>query len=349
MEHLDKKFFYDLSFEELETFFIQADLPKYRAKQVWLFVYKQGISDFNSMTNLPLSLRQLLSETFILERLKIEKVSTSEDKTKKILVRCLDGNTFEAVIIPEKDYFTVCVSSQIGCNMGCKFCCTGSQKMIRNISTGEIVMQFLLAKDLIQDWKKNVKKLKNIVFMGMGEPLLNLDNVTKAIKILTSTDGLEISRHHITISTCGIVPNIKKCAKELKVNLALSLHAIDDESRSSLMPINKKFPLKEVLKACREYSLLTKTKITFEYILIDGVNDSEQDAKKLVSLISGINSKINLIPFNPWEGCSFMTSRENRISKFSNVLKQKGYDILIRRSKGGDVDAACGQLKMRNL
>ena len=349
MEHLDKKFFYDLTLEDLETFFLDAKLPKYRAKQIWLYVYKQGIVDFNLMTNLSLTLRKFLTDTFILERLDIKKISTSEDKTKKILIKCLDGNTFEAVIIPEKDYFTVCVSSQIGCNMGCKFCCTGSQKMIRNLSAGEIVMQFLLAKDLIQDWSKDIKKLKNIVFMGMGEPLLNFDNVAKAIKILTSSDGLEISRRHITVSTCGIVPNIKKCAKDLKVNLALSLHAVDDDSRSTLMPINKKFPIKEVLKACREYSILTKTKITFEYILIDGVNDSEKDAKKLVSIISGINAKINLIPFNAWEGCSFSQSKESQISKFSNVLKQKGYEILIRRSKGGDVDAACGQLKMRNL
>jgi len=349
VEHLDKKFFYDLTLEDLETFFLDAELPKYRAKQIWLYVYKQGIVDFNLMTNLSLTLRKFLTDTFILERLDIKNISTSEDKTKKILIKCLDGNTFEAVIIPEKDYFTVCVSSQIGCNMGCKFCCTGSQKMIRNLSAGEIVMQFLLAKDLIQDWSKDIKKLKNIVFMGMGEPLLNFDNVAKAIKILTSSDGLEISRRHITVSTCGIVPNIKKCAKDLKVNLALSLHAVDDDSRSTLMPINKKFPIKEVLKACREYSILTKTKITFEYILINGVNDSEKDAKKLVSIISGINAKINLIPFNAWEGCSFSQSKESQISKFSNVLKQKGYEILIRRSKGGDVDAACGQLKMRNL
>lgn len=348
MAYLERKFFYDLSFEELEAFFIKAGSQKYRAKQIWLYVYKQGISDFNLMTNLPLMLRKLLSETFILSRFEVEKIHTSEDKTKKILVRCLDGNTFEAVIIPEKDYFTICVSSQIGCNMGCKFCCTGSQNMIRNISAGEIVMQILLAKDLIQDWKKDIKKLKNIVFMGMGEPLLNFDNVAKAIKILTSPDGLGFSYHHITVSTCGIIPNIKRCAKELKVNLALSLHAVDDDARSDLMPINKKFPIKEVLKACREYSILTKTKITFEYILIDGVNDAEQDAKKLVSLISSINAKINLIPFNSWEGCNFSQSKENQILKFSNVLRQKGYEILIRRSKGGDIGAACGQLKLKN-
>ena len=348
MEHLEKKFFYDLSFEELETFLLEAGLEKYRAKQIWQGVYKQGVSDFNSITNLSLPLREFLSQNFILQRLEIEKLSISvEDKTKKILVKCFEGNTFEAVVIPEKDYFTVCVSSQIGCNMGCKFCCTGSQKMVRNLSTGEIVIQFLLAKDIVGDWIKNQKKVKNIVFMGMGEPLLNFENIAKAIQILTSTDGLEISHRHITISTCGIVPNIKKCARELNVNLALSLHAINDESRNFLMPINKKFPLQEVLKACREYSLLTKTKITFEYILIDGVNDSEQDAKKLVRLISGINSKINLIPFNPWDGCNFAQSKESQIAKFANVLKQKGYEILIRRSKGRDVNAACGQLKLR--
>jgi 23S rRNA (adenine2503-C2)-methyltransferase len=231
--------------------------------------------------------------------------------------------------------------------MGCKFCCTGSQKMIRNISTGEIIMQFLLTKDLIDDWKKDQKKIKNIVFMGMGEPLLNFEQVAKAIKIFTSSEGLEISRRHITVSTCGIVPNIKKCAQESKINLALSLHAVANEFRSSLMPINKKFSLQEVLNACREYSILTKTKITFEYILIDGVNDSEKEARKLVRLVSGINSKINLIPFNSWEGCSFSPSKENQISKFANVLKQKGFEILIRRSKGGDVNAACGQLKLR--
>lgn len=346
MENLERKFFYDLSFEELETFLKEAGLEKYRAKQIWQYVYQQGVADFNSMTSLSLNLRKFLSEKFILDRLEVEKISTSEDKTRKILVKCLDGNTFEAVIIAEKDYFTVCVSSQVGCNMNCKFCCTGSQKMVRNLSSGEIVIQFLLAKDLINDWNKDLRKVKNIVFMGMGEPFLNYEQVVKAIKIFTSPEALNISRRNITVSTCGIIPNIKKCARELKVNLALSLHAVDDKSRTSLMPINKKFPINEVLKACREYSILTKTKITFEYILIDNVNDSEKDAKRLVSLISGINAKINLIPFNPWKGCEFTQSKEEQILKFANILKQKGYEILIRRSKGRDVNAACGQLKL---
>ena len=346
MENLERKFFYDLSFEELETFLKEAGLEKYRAKQIWQYVYQQGVADFNSMTSLSLNLRKFLSEKFILDRLEVEKISTSEDKTRKILVKCLDGNTFEAVIIAEKDYFTVCVSSQVGCNMNCKFCCTGSQKMVRNLSSGEIVIQFLLAKDLINDWNKDLRKVKNIVFMGMGEPFLNYEQVVKAIKIFTSPEALNISRRNITVSTCGIIPNIKKCARELKVNLALSLHAVDDKSRTSLMPINKKFPINEVLKACREYSILTKTKITFEYILIDNVNDSEKDAKRLVCLISGINAKINLIPFNPWQGCEFTQSKEEQILKFANILKQKGYEILIRRSKGRDVNAACGQLKL---
>lgn len=346
MENLERKFFYDLSFEELETFLKEAGLEKYRAKQIWQYVYQQGVADFNSMTSLSLNLRKFLSEKFILDRLEVEKISTSEDKTRKILVKCLDGNTFEAVIIAEKDYFTVCVSSQVGCNMNCKFCCTGSQKMVRNLSSGEIVIQFLLAKDLINDWNKDLRKVKNIVFMGMGEPFLNYEQVVKAIKIFTSPEALNISRRNITVSTCGIIPNIKKCARELKVNLALSLHAVDDKARTSLMPINKKFPINEVLKACREYSILTKTKITFEYILIDNVNDSEKDAKMLVSLISGINAKINLIPFNPWQGGEFTQSKEEQILKFANILKQKGYEILIRRSKGRDVNAACGQLKL---
>ncbi len=348
MDGITKKFFYDISLEELETFFISSNIEKYRAKQVWQFVYQRGVSDFSQITNLSKIQRQLLSQHFILERLELEDLQTAEDGTRKMLIRCLDGNNFEAVIIPEQGYFTVCVSSQIGCNMGCKFCCTGSQKTVRDISSGEIVCQFLLAKDLVGDWGQD-RKVKNIVFMGMGEPLLNFDNVAKAIKTFTSHEGLDISRRNITISTCGIVPGIKQCANELKTKLALSLHAVEDTARTKLMPINKKFPLTEVINACKDYSKVTKTKITFEYVLIDGVNDSEKHAQDLIRLIAGINAKINLIPFNEWEGCDFVQSSEEKIMRFAKILKQKGYEILIRRSKGSEVQAACGQLKMKKV
>lgn len=337
-----------LHLEELTLVLKGLGLEGFRARQIWYWLYVRGAMSFDEMTDLPKPAREKLSELFTLKRMEVSKELISFDETRKWLLKFADGNEIEAVYIPEKTRGTLCVSSQVGCTLTCKFCHTGTQMLVRNLAPSEIVAQFMHAKDSFADWPstKENRKLTNIVMMGMGEPLYNYENVAKALKIIMDPGGLGLSKRRITLSTSGVVPYIARCGEELGVNLAISLHAVSDELRSHLVPINKKYPLKELLEACRTYpALKNRGRITFEYVMLKGINDSVAEAKQLVRLISGIPSKINLIPFNPWPGSDYECSTVSAINKFAKVLEDAGYTAPIRTPRGQDIFAACGQLK----
>ena len=300
------------------------------------------------MTNISKERREILSQNFSLNRPEISKDIISLDGTRKWLVKFFDGREVEVVYIPEETRGTLCISSQVGCTLACKFCHTGTQTLVRNLEFHEIIAQILIAKDLIDDWNKDNRKITNIVFMGMGEPFFNYENVAKAVKILNDSDGLDLSNRKITISTSGLVPEILRCSKELKTNLAISLHATNDALRTDIMAINKKYPLAELLVACKTYNHQNPNqKITFEYVMLKGVNDKEIHAHELVKLIKkfNLNVKINLIPFNPWNGCEYDRTADLEIQKFQRILKNADLISPIRKTRGEDVLAACGQLK----
>lgn len=300
------------------------------------------------MINIPKELRHILKEEHFIHRPKITNIQKSSDGTQKWLLKFHDSNEAECVHIPEKTRGTLCVSSQIGCTLTCKFCHTGTQTLVRNLTPDEIIGQVITARDIFHEWPSPIEKahISNIVMMGMGEPLYNYDHVKKAILLMMHPDGINISRHKITLSTSGVIPEIKKTAEELKVNLALSLHAVTNELRDHLVPINKKYPLEELLPVIRDYCTISNTKkITFEYVMLKDMNDSEAEAKQLIRLIKGIPAKINLIPFNPWPQSSFECSSNNQIKKFASILEKAGYRAPIRKTRGQDILAACGQLK----
>lgn len=337
-----------LSKKELEEELIKLGEKPFRAKQIWNWIYARGVKSFAEMTNISAATREILEENFSLERPQISKDIISLDGTRKWLVKFSDGREVEVVFIPEETRGTLCISSQVGCTLACKFCHTGTQTWVRNLEAGEIIAQILIAKDLIEDWNKQNRKLSNVVFMGMGEPFFNYENVAKAVKILNDADGLDLSNRRITISTSGLVPEILKCANELKTNLAISLHATNDALRTDIMAINKKYPLTELLTACKTYNRLNPNqKITFEYVMLKGVNDQEIHAQELIKLIKkfNLNVKINLIPFNPWNGCEYDRTADDRIKKFQQILKNADLISPIRKTRGDDVLAACGQLK----
>ena len=324
----------------------------FRAKQLWQWIYFHGKTDFEQMTNLSKPLREKLSQTYTLSRPKIVTEQLSKDKTRKWLLEFDDSQRIETVYIPEEDRGAVCVSTQVGCAVGCKFCHTGSQKISRNLTAGEIVSQFMTARDAYNEWPSptnETRYLSNIVVMGMGEPLHNKDNTFKALKILSDGDGIAISKRRITLSTSGIAPHIESVAKELGVKLAISLHAPTNEKRSIIMPINNRYPIEEVLGACQKYQAIMgqSRMITFEYLMLKDFNDSIQDAKLLISLMKkyNIGAKFNLIPFNPWPGCNFAPSSNNKVHLFSQTLEKSGYEAPIRVARGQDILAACGQLK----
>lgn len=346
------KNFFDLTIEELHTAMELLKGPAFRADQVWRWVYQLGAQSFSTMNNVPLLFRETLGLHYSLERTQEHQVLISKDKTIKWLLAFSDANEVETVWIPEQTRSTLCISSQVGCTLNCKFCHTGTQPLVRNLRAGEIVAQLLHAKDVLQDWPSHAptRKINNIVMMGMGEPLLNYEQVAKAIQIMMHPQGLDISRKKITLSTSGIVPQIKRCAEELGVNLAISLHAVTDELRNHLVPINKKYPINELLQACRDYASITGyRRITFEYVMLKGVNDSPADAKKLVDLIKGIPAKINLIPFNPWPGTELECSTESNIKQFAAIIEKAGYIAPVRTPRGEDIMAACGQLKSASI
>ncbi|MBP7709943.1 MAG: 23S rRNA (adenine(2503)-C(2))-methyltransferase RlmN [Rickettsiales bacterium] len=320
----------------------------FRAKQIWNWIFARGVKTFDEMSNVSKEMREVLAQNFSLNRPEISKDILSNDGTRKWLVRFSDCKEVEVVFIPEETRGTLCISSQVGCTLACKFCHTGTQMLVRNLEFHEIVAQILIAKDHLADWDKNNRKLTNIVFMGMGEPFFNYENVAKAVKVLNDSEGLDFSNRKITISTSGLVPEILRCADELKTNLAISLHATNDKLRTDIMAINKKYPLKDLLAACKTYNTKNPNqKITFEYVMLKGVNDQDLHARELVNLInrSNVNVKINLIPFNPWDGCEYGRTDIEQILKFQQILKNSGVISPIRKTRGEDVLAACGQLK----
>ena len=342
-----------LSRDNIASVLSEMGEKSFRAKQIWQWLYVQGAKSFEEMTNLSKDLRTKLQERFILSRPKIVTEQISADKTHKWLLEFSDGQRIETVFIPEDDRGAVCVSTQVGCAVGCKFCHTGSQKITRNLTAGEIVSQFMLVKDVYGEWPSSSgenRLVSNIVVMGMGEPLHNVDNIIKALNIVTDNDGLAVSKRRITLSTSGIVPNIPRIAKETGVKLAISLHASNNEKRSQIMPINNRYKIEEILSACQEYQkIVTSRYITFEYLMLDGFNDTMQDAQELIALMRKykIGAKFNLIPFNPWPGCDYKPSSNNRIHAFSRELEKAGFAAPVRVARGQDILAACGQLKSK--
>ncbi len=300
------------------------------------------------MTSLSKSFRAELATRYRVGRPAVARALSSVDGTRKWLLRFPDGQEVECVHIPEEDRGTLCVSSQVGCTLTCKFCHTGTQRLVRNLTAAEIVGQVMLARDALGEWPspQDDRQLTNIVLMGMGEPLYNYDNVATALKIVMDHEGLSLSRRKITLSTSGVVPMIARCGTELGVNLAISLHAVTDELRDVLVPLNKKYPLAELLEACRTYPGSSNARrITFEYVMLKGVNDSPAEAKELVRLLQGIPAKVNLIPFNPWPGAPFERSSDAVIKVFSDIVNAAGYSSPVRTPRGEDIMAACGQLK----
>ncbi|MEE2698325.1 MAG: 23S rRNA (adenine(2503)-C(2))-methyltransferase RlmN [Pseudomonadota bacterium] len=334
--------------EELNQEMLDFGEKAFRAKQLWHWIYHQGTIDFLKMTTLSKSFRTKLSNHYCLDRPKISCEFKSIDKSRKWLLKFQDSHEAECVFIPEDDRGALCISSQVGCTLNCSFCHTGTQKLVRNLTAQEIVNQVMLARDTYSEWPSGCKDrlLTNIVLMGMGEPLLNYDEVAKALKIIMDGDGLSISRRRITLSTSGIVPMIKRCGEELGVNLAISLHASTDELRNVLVPINRKYSIKSLLKACQAYPGANNARrITFEYAMLKGINDSDADARELIRLVKNIPAKFNLIPFNPWPGTVYECSTSKTINRFSKILNDGGLSAPIRQPRGRDIMAACGQLK----
>ncbi len=321
----------------------------FRAKQLWHWIYHRGESDFAEMTTLAKDFRARLPQTHIVARPDISREQTSEDGTRKWLMRFEDDQEAEAVFIPEEDRGAVCISSQVGCTLTCTFCHTGTQKLVRNLSAAEIVGQFMVARDSYGEWptpKDGGRLLSNIVMMGMGEPLFNYDNVATALRIIMDHEGIALSKRRITLSTSGVVPEMRRCGDELGVNLAVSLHAVNDELRDVLVPINRKYPLKELMAACRDYPGANNARrITYEYVMLKGINDSVADARALAKLVKGTPAKFNLIPFNAWPGALYECSGSNAMKRFADILNDAGYSAPIRSPRGRDIMAACGQLK----
>ena len=336
---------------------LQAELEKlgekpFRTKQLWHWIYWQGKTGFDEMTSLGKPLRQKLKENgYTLHRPKVMRELNSADGTRKWLFGFDDGQAVETVYIPEEDRGAVCLSSQIGCPNGCVFCHTGSQKLTRNLTASEFVAQFMAARDSYGEWPsptaQETRFLSNIVVMGMGEPLLNYENVKKGLQIIMDPEGIAISRRRITLSTSGIVPVIPRIAEDLGVKLAVSLHAATNEIRDRIMPVNRKYPLEELIAACKKFQEIggTRQYITMEYVMLDGINDSDADARELIRLVKGLAVKFNLIPFNEWNGCPFKCSSKKRIERFSALLEENNYAAPVRLSRGQDIMAACGQLK----
>ena len=337
---------------EIKSLLNKINLPNFRASQIWNWIYRSGTTDFNEMTNISKELRYLLSKNFNIWRPKISSTHQSQDGTIKWLLKLDDGNEIETVWIPDEERGTLCISSQVGCTLTCKFCHTGTQRLVRNLSSSEIVGQVMLAMDQLKDWPSASENrlLTSIVLMGMGEPLFNYENVKKALEIIMDHSGISLSRRRITLSTSGIVPEIKKCGDDLGVNLAISLHATNDNLRNELVPINKKYDIKQLLDAVRSYARISNSRrVTWEYVMLKGVNDTAQDAKNLVKLIKGIPSKINLIPFNEWPCSPYECSEEDSINNFAKIIMKAGYASPIRTPRGRDVMAACGQLKSLSI
>ncbi len=354
-----------LTRDQLVTALAEIDVPenqrRMRMRQVWSWIYNRGVPSFLEMTDVSKPLRQRLETTFSLSRPEVVTEQASSDGTRKWLLRLSPDergqrHEIETVYIPEEDRGTLCISSQVGCTLTCTFCHTGTQRLVRNLTAGEIVGQILVARDLLGEWPgENTAEpsvpgggryITNVVLMGMGEPLYNFDNVRKAIEVISDGEGISLSKRRITLSTSGVVPEIVRAGSEIGAMLAISLHGTTDEIRDKLVPLNKKYPLKELLDACRSYPGLSNARrITFEYVMLKGVNDTLEDARRLVKLLQGIPAKVNLIPFNPWPGTRYECSDWDTIERFAEVLNKAGYASPVRTPRGRDIMAACGQLK----
>jgi 23S rRNA (adenine2503-C2)-methyltransferase len=348
---------------------LDAKAAKLRAKQVYHWLYHRGVTDFEAMTDIAKAMRPWLAQRFVIGRPDIVLAQHSNDGTRKWLLRTADGHEFEMVFIPDADRGTLCVSSQVGCTLNCRFCHTGTMRLVRNLTPGEIVGQVMLARDALGEWPKgggtmaglddvededgggyspDGRLLTNIVMMGMGEPLYNFDNVRDALKLVMDGDGLALSKRRITLSTSGVVPMMARCGEEIGVNLAVSLHAVSKEIRDEIVPINRKYGLDELLQACADYPGASNARrITFEYVMLKDKNDSDDDARELVRLIKQykLPAKVNLIPFNPWPGAIYECSSDERVRRFSEIVFEAGISAPVRTPRGRDIDAACGQLK----
>ena len=358
--------------ELFETAGLDAKAAKLRAKQVYHWLYHRGVTEFEAMTDIAKTMRPWLAERFVVGRPEIVQAQHSSDGTRKWLLRTADNHDYEMVFIPDADRGTLCVSSQVGCTLNCRFCHTGTMRLVRNLTVGEIVGQVMLARDALGEWPKSAsdtrlatmagldededegsysadgRLLTNIVMMGMGEPLYNFDNVRDALKLVMDGDGLALSRRRITLSTSGVIPQIERCGQEIAVNLAVSLHAVTKEVRDEIVPINKKYGIEELLQACADYPGASNARrITFEYVMLKDKNDSDEDARELVRLLKKykLPAKVNLIPFNPWPGAAYECSTPERIKSFSNIVFEAGISAPVRTPRGRDIDAACGQLK----
>ena len=345
-----------LSRDELLAELAAIGEKPFRAKQVWHWIYHQGVTDFARMSSIARPLQEKLAEHFVIGRPEAALVQTSSDETRKFLFRFRDGQEAETVYIPDRqeDRGAVCISSQVGCTLSCKFCHTGTQALVRNLGSAEIVGQFMAARDSYNEWPsprgETPRLLSTIVLMGMGEPLYNYTNVAKAMRIVMDNEGIALSRRRITLSTSGVVPMMDRAGAELGVNLAVSLHAVRDELRNELVPLNRKYPIAELLEACRNYPGVSNARrITFEYVMLKGVNDSIDDAKALVRLLKGIPAKINLIPFNPWPGTAYQCSSWGQIERFAQIVNDAGYASPVRTPRGRDILAACGQLRSESV
>ena len=344
---------------------LDARQAKLRSKQVYHWIYHRGVTDFEAMTDIAKTMRPWLAERFVIGRPNVVEAQHSVDGTRKWLLQTDDGQEFEMVFIPDADRGTLCVSSQVGCTLNCRFCHTGTMKLVRNLTPGEIVGQVMLARDALGEWPKGSmaglddaedaghytadgRLLTNIVMMGMGEPLYNFDNVRDALKLVMDGDGLALSKRRITLSTSGVVPMMAKCGEEIGVNLAVSLHAVTKEIRDEIVPINKKYGIEELLQACADYPGASNARrITFEYVMLKDKNDSDEHARELVRLIREykLPAKVNLIPFNPWPGAPYECSTPERVKRFAEIVFEGGISAPVRTPRGRDIDAACGQLK----
>jgi len=334
----------------LETSQLEPKQAKLRAKQLWHWIYNRGATDFDLMTDISKTLRPWLAQRFVISRPEVIEAQVSTDGTRKWLLRSDDGQDYEMVFIPDADRGTLCVSSQVGCTLNCRFCHTGTMRLVRNLTAGEIVGQVMLARDALGEWPSQPegRMLTNIVMMGMGEPLYNFDNVRDALRLVMDGDGLALSKRRITLSTSGVVPMMARAGEEIGVNLAVSLHAVTKEVRDEIVPLNRKYGIEELLQACADYPGANNARrITFEYVMLKDKNDSDEHARELVRLIRQyrLPAKVNLIPFNPWPGAPYECSAPERIKAFSNIIFEGGISAPTRTPRGRDIDAACGQLK----
>lgn len=333
---------------ELAEKLSEMGIDRHAVKAIWNGVYIRGLTDFSRMEALSRKSQLKLADQFTLARPTVARELVSTDGTRKWLLEWQDQQRVESVFIPEQDRGALCISSQIGCTLSCSFCHTGTMKLMRNLTAAEIVAQVLNARDKLQEWgrKRTDCLCTNLVLMGMGEPLFNYEHVARALRIIMDGDGIGISRRRIMLSTAGVVPMIERVGRELGVNLAISLHAVRDELRDELVPINKKYPIAELLRACREYPAASNARrITFEYVMLRDVNDSDADARELVRLLQGIHAKVNLIPWNPWPGAAYQSSLKERIESFARIIGEGGFSSAVRVTRGEDIMAACGQLK----